>query len=348
METRIFHPEHDTNAVAEAAAILRRGGLLGIPTETVYGLGADALNEDAVRRIFEAKGRPQDNPLIIHVPSADWLERYCQNVPAAAYRLAEKFWPGPLTMILPRREIVPLRTTGGLETVGVRCPNHPATLAIIEAAGVPIAAPSGNTSGRPSPTTAQHMMDDMAGKIDGIVDGGPCAVGVESTVVDLSGETPRLLRPGGVTLEMLEAVAGPVDVDGAVTHALQEGAAAASPGMKYKHYAPAAHVVLVKGSPAAYAAYVNRRGAAFPGRVTAMCFDGEESALTVPFVTYGRREDGTDQAHRLFDALRRLDELGAEEVYAACPPEDGVGLAVYNRMLRASGFEVVDADESAG
>lgn len=181
-----------------------------------------------------------------------------------------------------------------------------------------------------------------------VVDGGPCAVGVESTVVDLSGETPRLLRPGGVTLEMLEAVAGPVDVDGAVTHALQEGAAAASPGMKYKHYAPAAHVVLVKGSPAAYAAYVNRRGAAFPGRVTAMCFDGEESALTVPFVTYGRREDGTDQAHRLFDALRRLDELGAEEVYAACPPEDGVGLAVYNRMLRASGFEVVDADESAG
>ena len=348
METRIFHPEHDTNAVAEAAAILRRGGLLGIPTETVYGLGADALNEDAVRRIFEAKGRPQDNPLIIHVPSVDWLERYCQNVPAAAYRLAEKFWPGPLTMILPRREIVPLRTTGGLETVGVRCPNHPATLAIIEAAGVPIAAPSGNTSGRPSPTTAQHMMDDMAGKIDGIVDGGPCAVGVESTVVDLSGETPRLLRPGGVTLEMLEAVAGPVDVDEAVTHALREGAAAASPGMKYKHYAPAAHVVLVKGSPAAYAAYVNRRGAAFPGRVTAMCFDGEESALTVPFVTYGRREDGTDQAHRLFDALRRLDELGAEEVYAACPPEDGVGLAVYNRMLRASGFEVVDADEPAG
>ena len=173
-------------------------------------------------------------------------------------------------------------------------------------------------------------------------------MGVESTIVDLTEARPRLLRPGGVTLEMLEAVAGPVDVDGAVTHALQEGAAAASPGMKYKHYAPAAHVVLVKGSPAAYAAYVNRRGAAFPGRVTAMCFDGEESALTVPFVTYGRREDGTDQAHRLCDALRRLDELGAEEVYAACPPEDGVGLAVYNRMLRASGFEVVDADESAG
>ena len=186
METKIFHPEQDKNAVAEAAAILRRGGLLGIPTETVYGLGADALNEDAVRRIFEAKGRPQDNPLIIHVPSADWLERYCQNVPPAAYRLAERFWPGPLTMILPRRDIVPLRTTGGLETVGVRCPDDPVTLAIIEAAGVPVAAPSGNTSGRPSPTTAQHMMEDMMGRIEGIVDGGPCAVGVESTIIDLS------------------------------------------------------------------------------------------------------------------------------------------------------------------
>ena len=208
METKIFHPEQDKNAVAEAAAILRRGGLLGIPTETVYGLGADALNEDAVRRIYEAKGRPQDNPLIIHVPSADWLERYCQNVPPAAYRLAERFWPGPLTMILPRRDIVPLRTTGGLETVGVRCPNHPVTLAIIEAAGVPVAAPSGNTSGRPSPTTARHMMEDMMGRIDGIVDGGPCAVGVESTIVDMTAEPYRILRQGGLSREAIETALG--------------------------------------------------------------------------------------------------------------------------------------------
>ena len=203
MNTIVFHPESDPNAVRDAAAILRRGGLLGIPTETVYGLGADALNEDAVRRIYEAKGRPQDNPLIIHVPSADWLERYCQNVPPAAYRLAERFWPGPLTMILPRRDIVPLRTTGGLETVGVRCPDHPVTLAIIEAAGVPVAAPSGNTSGRPSPTTAQHMMEDMMGRIDGIVDGGPCAVGVESTIVDLTGDEPVILREGGIPAQEL-------------------------------------------------------------------------------------------------------------------------------------------------
>ena len=208
MNTIVFHPESDPNAVRDAAAILRRGGLLGIPTETVYGLGADALNEDAVSRIFLAKGRPQDNPLIIHVPDASWLERYCRDVPPAAYQLAERFWPGPLTMILPRRDIVPLQTTGGLETVGVRCPNHPVTLAIIEAAGVPIAAPSGNTSGRPSPTTAAHMIEDMDGKIDGIVDGGPCTVGVESTIIDLTVTPPRLLRPGGLPLESLRQVLG--------------------------------------------------------------------------------------------------------------------------------------------
>ena len=195
METKIFTPRQENNAITEAAEILRRGGLVGIPTETVYGLGADGLNADAVRRIFEAKGRPQDNPLILHVASVDWLERYCENVPLAAYALAEQFWPGPLTMILRRKPLVPLRTTGGLDTVGVRCPDHPVTLAIIEAAGVPIAAPSGNTSGRPSPTRAAHMIEDMSGKIDAIVDGGPCRVGVESTIIDLTVTPPRLLRP---------------------------------------------------------------------------------------------------------------------------------------------------------
>lgn len=203
LQTQIFHPEKDKNAIAEAAAILRRGGLLGIPTETVYGLGANALDEDAVLHIFEAKGRPQDNPLILHVPGADWLERYCRDIPPVAYTLAERFWPGPLTMILPRRDNVPLRTTGGLDTVGVRCPDHPMTLAIIRASGVPVAAPSGNTSGRPSPTTAQHMLEDMDGKIDGIVDGGPCAVGVESTIVDLTGDEPVILREGGIPAQEL-------------------------------------------------------------------------------------------------------------------------------------------------
>ena len=340
METRIFHPEHDTNAVAEAAAILRGGGLLGIPTETVYGLGADALNEDAVRRIFEAKGRPQDNPLIIHVPSADWLERYCQNVPAAAYRLAEKFWPGPLTMILPRREIVPLRTTGGLETVGVRCPNHPATLAIIEAAGVPIAAPSGNTSGRPSPTTAQHMMDDMAGKINGIVDGGPCAVGVESTIIDLTVQPPRLLRPGGLPLEALERVLGEIAVDDAVRRKMGEGERPRAPGMKYRHYAPKAPVTVVTGPARRSAAYIRDR---LPDRAGVICFD-EYAPLFAGHIVHrlGAADDKLSQAQHVFDALRTFDDTDVSEIYAQCPDESGLGLAVANRLKKAAGFHVVD------
>ena len=188
----------------QAAEILRRGGLLGIPTETVYGLGANGLNSEAVAHIFEAKGRPQDNPLILHIPTADWLERYCADIPAAAYALAERFWPGPMTMILKRKPIVPDAVTAGLDTVGMRCPAHPVCRAIIAAADLPVAAPSGNTSGRPSPTNMADMLEDMDGKIDGIVDGGPCAVGVESTIIDLTEQPPRLLRPGGITLEELE------------------------------------------------------------------------------------------------------------------------------------------------
>ena len=256
MKTIVFHPETDNTAIQQAAAILRHGGLLGIPTATVYGLGANALDETAVLHIFEAKGRPQDNPLILHVPGADWLELYCHDIPPVAYTLAERFWPGPLTMILPRRDIVPLRTTGGLETVGVRCPNHPMTLAIIREAGIPVAAPSGNTSGRPSPTTAQHMLEDMDGKIDGIVDGGPCSVGVESTIIDLTVTPPRLLRPGGLPLEALEEVLGTVTVDKAVRQKLADGEQAKAPGMKYRHYAPKAPVTVITGTPGASAAYI--------------------------------------------------------------------------------------------
>ena len=192
----------------QAAAILRSGGLVGIPTETVYGLGANGLNPEAVSHIFEAKGRPQDNPLILHIPEVSWLERCCQNIPLSAYELAERFWPGPMTMILPRKDIVPDVVTAGLDTVGMRCPDHTLCREIIRLADVPVAAPSGNTSGRPSPTTAQHMLEDMAGKIEAIVDGGHCSVGVESTIIDLTCTPPRLLRPGGVTLEQLESVLG--------------------------------------------------------------------------------------------------------------------------------------------
>lgn len=345
MNTIVFHPESDPNAVRDAAAILRRGGLLGIPTETVYGLGADALNEDAVSRIFLAKGRPQDNPLIIHVPDASWLERYCRDVPPAAYRLAERFWPGPLTMILPRRDIVPLQTTGGLETVGVRCPNHPVTLAIIEAAGVPIAAPSGNTSGRPSPTTAAHMIEDMDGRIDGIVDGGPCTVGVESTIIDLTEDRPRLLRPGGITPEQLIEVLGDLVIDKAVTAQIDKDAVVKAPGMKYRHYAPAEPVVIVSGSREKAAAYIH---AHFTPGDRVLCFE-EELPLyqdCAP-LAYGREADVNTLSAGLFSALRILDDPGIHQVYARCPVGGGVAYAVQNRLKKAAAFHIVDAEAEA-
>jgi len=343
VETKLFYPQQENNAVAEAAAILRRGGLVGIPTETVYGLGANGLNEDAVRRIFEAKGRPQDNPLILHVASADWLERYCKDVPQAAYELAARFWPGPLTMILPRRDCVPLRTTGGLETVGVRCPDHAVTLQIIEAAGVPVAAPSGNTSGRPSPTAVQHMVEDMSGKVDAIVDGGPCRVGVESTIIDLTVTPPRLLRPGGLPLEALEEVLGEVAVDKAVRQKLSAGEKPRAPGMKYRHYAPKAPVTVVTGSPQRSAAYILGRVKAGMGVI---CFD-EFAPLFGGCTVHklGPADDKAAQAQRVFDALRAFDETDVTAIYAQCPDESGLGLAIGNRLKKAAGFCVEDAGD---
>ena len=341
MKTRIFHPETEHNAVEEAAAILREGGLIGIPTETVYGLGADGLNEDAVRRIFEAKGRPQDNPLILHVPEASWLERYCEDVPETAYRLAERFWPGPLTMILKRKPIVPLRTTGGLETVGMRCPDHALTRAIIRAAGVPIAAPSGNTSGRPSPTTAEHMREDMDGKIEGIVDGGPCRVGVESTIIDLTVTPPRLLRPGGLPLESLRQVLGEVAVDKAVLGKMPEGERPRAPGMKYRHYAPKAPVTVVVGDPHRSAAWIWGHVTATAGVI---CFDEFERIYHGhPVHCLGQASDKGEQARRVFDALRTFDDTDVTEIFAQCPDERGLGLAVSNRLKKASGFHIEPA-----
>ena len=341
MKTIVFHPATDNTAIQQAAAILRHGGLLGIPTETVYGLGANALDETAVLHIFEAKGRPQDNPLILHVPDADWLELYCHDIPPVAYTLAERFWPGPLTMILPRRDIVPLRTTGGLETVGVRCPNHPMTLAIIREAGIPVAAPSGNTSGRPSPTTAQHMLEDMDGKINGIVDGGPCSVGVESTIIDLTVTPPRLLRPGGLPLEALEEVLGTVAVDKAVRQKLADGEQAKAPGMKYRHYAPKAPVTVITGTPGASATYIAAHLTKHSGVI---CFD-EYAPLFEGHTIHrlGPAGDKLAQAQHVFDALRTFNGTDVTEIFAQCPDEGGLGLAVGNRLKKAAGFHVVEA-----
>ncbi|MBR3561339.1 MAG: threonylcarbamoyl-AMP synthase [Oscillospiraceae bacterium] len=330
----------DAAQIAAAAAILRRGGLLAIPTETVYGLGADGLNADAVLRIFEAKGRPQDNPLILHIPDASWLTRYCENVPDAAYRLADAFWPGPLTMILPKKPMVPLRTTGGLDTVGMRCPDHAVTRAIIEAAGVPVAAPSANTSGRPSCTTAAHVRADMDGKIDGVVDGGDCAVGVESTIIDLTVTPPRLLRPGGLPLEKLRAVLGEVALDKAVTQQLSAGEQPRAPGMKYRHYAPKAPVTVVTGTPAESGRWLR---ANVPDGAGLILFD--EFAPLFPLNTVraiGSCRDKAEQARRVFDALRSFDDTGVTEIYAQCPDSEGLGLAVGNRLKKAAGFHTVD------
>lgn len=339
METILFSEASRENIDA-AAEIIRRGGLVGIPTETVYGLGANALDAEAVLHIFEAKGRPQDNPLIIHIPEVGWLERYCESVPESAYRLAERFWPGPLTMILPRKPVVPLRTTGGLETVGVRCPDHPITLEIIRAADVPIAAPSGNTSGRPSPTTAAHMMEDMSGKIDAIFDGGASSVGVESTIIDLTVTPPRLLRPGGLPLEALEEVLGEVAVDKAVTQKLADGERPRAPGMKYRHYAPKAPVTVVTGDPEAAAEYI--RAHARPGSGV-ICFEEFVSLFGDCTVrSLGSLTDKGEQARRVFDDLRFFDSTEVTEIYAQCPDPAGLGLAVRNRLQKAAGFCVVE------
>ena len=349
MQTRYFdlrdtkgQQKEIEDKIAAAAKILRDGGLVAIPTETVYGLGANALDGAAVKRIFEAKGRPQDNPLIIHVTGQQWLPRYCADVPPLAYVLARKFWPGPLTMILKRRPIIPDETTAGLDTVAVRCPNHPVTLAIIREAGIPIAAPSANLSGRPSCTTAQDVLEDMDGRINGVVDGGPCAVGVESTILDLTCDPPRLLRPGGLPLEDLERLIGKIDVDKAVNGALAEGEKPKAPGMKYRHYAPKAPVTVITGAPEKSAQEILHRAGPSSGII---CFDEFADLFQGHEVhTLGPAGDKLAQAQRVFDALRTFDASGVTEIYAQCPDNRGLGLAIGNRLKKAAGFHVVEAD----
>ena len=332
------------NEIDQAAVLLREGGLVGIPTETVYGLGANGLNEQAVKNIFAAKGRPQDNPLILHIPDVSWLERYCKDIPLTAYQLAEAYWPGPMSMILYHKDVVPEAVTAGLDTVGMRCPAHKLCRDIIAAAGVPVAAPSGNTSGRPSPTTAQHMLEDMDGKIEAIVDGGPCAVGVESTIIDLTCEPPRLLRPGGITLEQLRVVLGQVDVDPAVTRLLGAGEKPKAPGMKYRHYAPKAPVTVVTGDPQKSAEYIAAHAQSEDGII---CFDeflplftGRSSAR--PVMDLGPAGDKEEQARHIFDALRSFDHTSVPAIWAQCPDTSGIGLAIANRLNKAAGFHIIE------
>ena len=330
------------NTITLAAQLIQQGELVAIPTETVYGLGANGLDENAVAKIFEAKGRPQDNPLILHLSCPEEMERYCHSIPEAAYALAKAFWPGPLTMVLPARENVPKRTTAGLSTVAVRCPDCEVTRSIIHTAGVPLAAPSANLSGKPSTTTAQHVLHDHDGRIPLIVDGGPCRVGVESTIVDLTEERPRLLRPGGITPEQLSAILGDLVVDKAVTQQVSQDAVVKAPGMKYRHYAPECEIIIVSGSREKAAAYIQKH---FQPGNRVLCFEEELSlyAQCNP-LPYGKESDVNTLSAGLFHALRILDDPKVTKVYARCPEGGGVAYAVQNRLKKAAAFKVVDAE----
>jgi L-threonylcarbamoyladenylate synthase len=347
-ETRVLRvnpTEPERKVIAEAAAVIRSGGLVAFPTETVYGLGADALNEAAVRRIFEVKGRPPDNPIIVHVADRDSVYLLASEVPRAAEELISRFWPGPLTLVLKKTELVPAVTCGGLETVAVRMPAHQVALELIREAGVPIAAPSANVSGSPSPTSAEHVLRDLGGKIEMVLDGGPAEIGVESTVIDMTVDPPELLRPGGLPLEEIEGVIGHVRVPEPARGLAAFTGKPRSPGMKYRHYAPRCRLILVEGDPAS----VRRKVAelvtvlrAQKKRVGVLALDGADYP-GAEVVDLGPRSDLRRVAKSLFTAIRDLDERGVDVIVAEGVEERGLGLAIMNRLRKASGGEVVRA-----
>jgi len=337
------------SAIAQAATLLRDGQIVAFPTETVYGLGADALRPEAVQRIFAAKGRPADNPLIVHVAEVADVEPLVARIDARARLLMERFWPGPLTLVLPKAARVPNQVTAGLDTVAVRLPAHPVALALIRQAAKPIAAPSANRSGRPSPTVARHVYEDMDGRIPLILDGGACTVGVESTVLDLTEEAPVVLRPGGVTPEALRELLGEVRVDATALAPLKEEIAPRSPGMKYKHYAPDATVVIVSGTEEARAALARRlydQAKATDERAVILAPAEHRSAYGPRvFRALGRSGKPGEAAAQLFAALRELDAQGFQRIIAEAMETEGMGLAVMNRLCRAASFCIEYAEE---
>lgn len=348
MDTKLVRiQENDENgeteaALTEAAGILRAGGLVAFPTETVYGLGANALNEEAAKKIYAAKGRPSDNPLIAHISSMAELEPLVKEIPEAGRRLAETFWPGPLTLVFPKNSRVPYGTTGGLDTVAVRMPRTWAARRMIALAGVPVAAPSANLSGRPSPTTARHVWQDMNGRIEMILDGGPVGIGVESTIVDVSEQMPTLLRPGAVTLEQLRTVVGQVDVDPAIQGVPGENIRPKAPGMKYRHYAPKAEMTLVEGNTEAVVREINRltkERLAEGCRVGIICTEETKDRYPDGILrSVGTRSREETIAHNLFAVLREFDDLGVDCIYSESFSPENLGYAIMNRMMKAAGY----------
>lgn len=332
----------DESIIRQAGDVISQGGLVAFPTETVYGLGADALQSQAAVKIYQAKGRPSDNPLIIHIAKVDALSKIVETVPESAFLLAEKFWPGPLTIILPKSDCVPMDTTGGLNTVAVRMPDHPVALALIEAAGGYIAAPSANTSGRPSPTKAEHVAEDLMGRINMILDGGSVGIGLESTIIDLSGDVPTILRPGAITLEMLSEVLGRVVMDRGL---IEEDSKVKpkAPGMKYRHYAPKAQLCVVEGEQENVIAGINKLATQVrEDRVGIICT--EETADQYPYgivKAVGARNDEASIARNLYSILREFDQSEVEVIYSESFETPVMGQAIMNRLLKAAGHHKI-------
>lgn len=331
--------------LAEAAQILRDGGLVAFPTETVYGLGANALDEAAAKKIYAAKGRPSDNPLIAHISCLEELKPLVAYIPETGRKLAEAYWPGPLTMVFPKSDIVPYGTTGGLDTVAVRMPSDPVANRLIKLAGVPVAAPSANTSGRPSPTTAQHVWQDMEGKIEMILDGGPVGIGVESTIVDVSGDVPTLLRPGAITMEMLRETVGRVEIDPAIQAPPSADLRPKAPGMKYRHYAPHADLQLVEGETDKVVETINalvKEKLAEGKKVGVICTDETRDRFQQGEVrSVGLRAKEETIAHNLFAVLREFDDLDVDCIYSESFSKDHLGQAIMNRLTKAAGYHVL-------
>ena len=351
METKIRklrkseeYQEENRKTLQEAGDILKRGGLVAFPTETVYGLGADALNEEAAKKIYAAKGRPSDNPLIVHITNMAALGKIVSQIPDAARKVAEAYWPGPLTMIFEKTKIVPYGTTGGLETVAVRMPSHPAARAVIDAGGGYIAAPSANTSGRPSPTTAEHVAEDLDGRIEMIVDGGAVEIGVESTILDMTVTPPMILRPGAVTREMLEELSGEGAGDQTLLKA-DSRTAPKAPGMKYRHYAPKANLVVVEGEVEKVTAWIRETAATRQqeGKKVGIIATEEtkESYPEGDVKVAGTRADEATIASSLYGILREFDGDGVDAIYSAAFASGGIGAAVMNRLLKAAGHQVI-------
>lgn len=332
--------------IAAAGKIIQEGGLVAFPTETVYGLGADALNPEASRKIYEAKGRPSDNPLIVHISRMEDLTAIVSHVPRQAVKLAQRFWPGPLTMIFKKAKQVPLQTTGGLDTVAVRMPDHPVALALIQAGGGYIAAPSANVSGRPSPTLAEHVAQDMEGRIPMILDGGAVGIGIESTIVDVSGDIPMILRPGFITLEMMWEVIGEVRLDPGLAED-DPSVRPKAPGMKYKHYAPKAELILIHGAQEKVQQKINdlTQEAEGSGKTAGVIGTDESCGCYCHGIvkSIGARSDEATVARHLYAILREFDQQEVDIIYSESFSSSGIGQAIMNRMLKAAGHQIIEA-----